>query len=797
MVGRHTKALARTAGAALLLTVSAAASAQGASFTAQEPPRVTVFDFEDANTEAAKAGYGSSVESMLVSFFKERSQLAVVERKSLGRMFEEKVRIQRGMVDVRPDDKTSLELLKKIDVYVMGAVTLLNGSRVEIDAKLFSSFSGEIVATAQRSGPESCLRSIVDRLGAALEQEILRSYSGNLEIHLTSPENVRLFLTPLSLDAAAREVPAERNSTVNIGDEYDTVEPWITNPTSYTIKNLLPGWYSLRLARSGYKDLEAPPHRWEVRQRAGQLEVVDPTTGFSLDEVDAELRRFVVRVDPRTTLKIDGDALGFVLRRKSGSLAPRVKRKSHDKDYSRKPQRAVLLGGHGLEINPSIKPVESREDQKCNLVRELPPPLIPYSRTHVLEGQKFDFTAFQGGELIIDDYQGEVVPAGRYEMVLWDPYFDKQKIEVIVRDGDQQREARASLPRDTLPLKLEATGTRPGHRVSFKGRETSHFLPLPLDFTGTKERRGLPADIYKVSTDIPGLDGWTRTYAHLPGTAIAPQYFTSSPAYKPETTGTNDDKPARPNILIVKTRFVLAGRLDLLHRIPDQRTADLFIDEQVGELLDRLLHDAKVPPESAADLSGLLRRLEVIDLLLLNPRDMARLREFPEVAALVQDYIKKGGALFAFVTEPGEYGGIVEAPLTVGPLSKLTARFDLTPGQVAGIVPRFDRKVDLPVKRALPEVVEPPASWRVVAFTEVLETPRILERGEKKEGGYVALWLDDPAKFRNQQGKTVPKVEETRAKVEERILKWARYLMYRRYDKTGKLRRKAEEGLGW
>lgn len=43
----------------------------------------------------------------------------------------------------------------------------------------------------------------------------------------------------------------------------------------------------------------------------------------------------------------------------------------------------------------------------------------------------------------------------------------------------------------------------------------------------------------------------------------------------------------------------------------------------------------------------------------------------------------------------------------------------------------------------------------------------------------------------------MPQVEETRAWVEEQVLGWARYLMYRRYDKGGKLRRLAEEELGW
>lgn len=798
MVTRHTKALARTAGAALLLTVSAAAQAHepgaeaNARFTAQRPPRVAVLDFEDTNTKATQEGYGRSIEGMLVSFFKDRSQLAVVERTKLGRLFEEKLRVQRGMVDVPPEDKTSLELLEKIDIYVMGTVTLLDGSRIEIDARLFASFSGQIVATAQRSGPESCLRAVVDRLGAALEQELLRSYGGSLEIHLPAPENVGVFLTPIPLATTANEAPVERSSTVNIGDGHDTVEPWITVPTSYTIRNLLPGWYSLRLARPGYEDLKTAPRRWEVRRRSGRPEVFDRTTGLPLSETDPAVRRFVVRVEPGATGSIDGDTLGFSLRKKGGSLALRVKRQYLDKDYAHIPGRAILMGGRGLDLNPSQR-IKKITDAKCDLVRERPFPFPDHGLTHVAAGQTFDFEAFQGGELIIEDYQGEIVPAGRYEMVLWDPSFEKQKIEVTVRDGDHGKEVRADLDRETLPLKLETTGARPDSRVILKGRETHYSFVPTLDFTGTKEHRGLPADTYKASTDIPGLDGWTRTFEHLPGKPIAPRYHTPSSPYDPETTRTYEDKPAPPDILIVKTRFALAGRLELLHRLPDPRKDDLFISEEVGKLLDKILATHNEKPDELHELG---RRLEVIDLLVLGPRDMLRLRESPKVAALIQDYTKKGGALFAFVADPGDYGEIVGAPLIIESRSKPTARFDLTPGQVAGLVPRFDRKVDLPVRRVLPEVASHP-SWRVLAFTEVLETPRILEHGEKEKGGYVALWLDAPDAFRDRSGRTVPRVEETRANVEDRILKWAKYLMYRRYDKSGKLRRKAEEGLGW
>jgi len=140
---------------------------------------------------------------------------------------------------------------------------------------------------------------------------------------------------------------------------------------------------------------------------------------------------------------------------------------------------------------------------------------------------------------------------------------------------------------------------------------------------------------------------------------------------------------------------------------------------------------------------------------------MARLRGSPELSAMVQSYVEAGGALFAFLSEPGDYGDIIGAPLRIKSPSGPPDRFE-----------------------------EP---WRVVAFREQRQGSRIIERGEREAGGYVLLWLDDPGSFRGRRRETA--VQEVRAKVEERVLKWARYLMLRRYDKTAKQRRQAELDL--
>src|SRR6185295_364667 len=172
----------------------------------------------------------------------------------------------------------------------------IRGPRIEVDAKLLSRFDARIIAAAQRSGPVACLRSIVERLGIALEQEFLRPYYGKVRFNLTEPENTRVFLTPILLDKALDEEkpPVERSSTVKIDSDSDKVDPWITDPTTYTIENLLSGFYSMRLERTGYEELSAKNRFWEARELFGQLTVFDRETNTPFDRTDSD-KRFVVR----------------------------------------------------------------------------------------------------------------------------------------------------------------------------------------------------------------------------------------------------------------------------------------------------------------------------------------------------------------------------------------------------------------------------------------------------------------------------------------------------------------------
>lgn len=928
-------------------------------YTAQRRPRVAVLGFDNTNTGALKTKYGSAVEAMLVTFLKRKSQFVVVERQKLNldRLLSEKERLQIGMVKVSPNDTESQALLEKIDVFVLGSVTLLatptsvkqqnakkedleiasdsdfdadededdtdfeldyqslngdeekgqgkvekengadpeteedaawgtgevlseeeeanarraekrgeiQGGRIEIDVKLISRFDGRIIAAAQRSGPLTCLRSIVERLGIALEQEFLRPYYGKLKVTLDEPEHIRVFLTPILPENALDEEkpPTERSTTVTIAGDHDIVEPWTTDPTTYTIKNVLSGWYSMRVERPGYSEIGVENARWEVRRRLGKEVVYDRVSDRPLDNVDFDVRRFVVRVDPLATEVIDGEARKFVFRKEGGSIAPVVRRQYLDTDFSRAPQRVILIGDRKIELNLLQRPDEYADDEKCDLFLERKPKLANYGRTYVAAGQSFDFDQFTGGELILEDYRGEVLPVGEYRMALWEPSYKTEKSEVTVRDRDEKKMVKTSLTRETATLALTPTGPRPANQVTLVGSETRHEIVLPLDFEKSRDLPGLPADGYVTSTNIDDLDGWQGTTVVLSLNVRPPVYDPSSKRNTPRLIEAPRPKTEPVSHVGVKTRFGLAGRLDTLSRRPDPLAADLFIDEDFLKILNLLLYGVTDRPgeergdfwkaaaeagrilspvaSSAISVNGwgtvalpsgkagaqaslrtdsgtaekgaeidpvsvekrtpppsdpfprdpdLLRkllaaRLEVLDLIVLDPVDMAQLRKSPEVAGILARYVASGGSIFAYVSAVGDYGPVIGSPLTVDRLSRPSRRLDLSPGEVEGLIPRFDRKeVKVKAKRALPEVENLPASWRTLAYTRQERRPRIIETAGRQTGsGYVALWLDDPQSFRSRWGGTRPKVEETRAGVEAHVLQRARAMMHQRFDR--------------
>lgn len=888
-------------------------------FTAQRRPRVTVLSFEDTNHDARKARYGASVEAMLVTFLKRKSQFVVIERAEIKKLLEERQRLRLGQVQNEPGGTAGRELLERVDVYILGKVTLLGGvstatstatkasdsqaepepdsedyesddenddqnggsgtpsvqgSQIEVDAKLISRFDGRIIAAAQRSGPINCLRSIVERLGVALEQSYLRPYYGQMKFVLREPEYVRVFLTPILLDTSLDEEkpPVELSSTVTIGVEQDVVRPWTTDSTAYTIGNLLSGWYSMRLERPGYEGMGPENSRFEARDLLGEIVVIDKTTGKPPSRTDPQVGRYLVKVDPLKTGLIDGDKLGFSFRKMEGSFAPKIKRQYLDPDYSRSPARVVLLGGKEVEINRIDPPDEYADDEKCDLFDEKKPGPPEYGRTYVGTGQSFDISTYNGGELVIEDYKGEPVPVGKYQLRIWEPYYSLQKAQHTVRDGDRAKETRTALVRQTMSPILDTPSPRPSSHGVLEGRDTHYKVSLPLDFSEAQEGPKFPVDVYTASTDVPGLNRWNREVELLGGPVSPPTYDTESPEFDPRIKGGVGDNPTWFDLPQVsfKTRFGLGGRIDSLSSRPEALAADSFVDPDIATILDLLLPrreekkeerpggflarlfglsvrvqgqtsgvlgtgslqgtmavpdgpprvetppsspessgrpcladsgrtraKSKLPCDPEALRSLLATRLESLDLLVLDAKDMAGLEASREISAIVARWVEAGGALFGFVAGEGDYGDVTGAPLVVESLGRRNRRFELSPGDVGAVLPSLQKRVKVKSKRALPDLSKlvPGGSWRVLAYTKPQKGPRIIERTSRESGGYALLWFDDPESFRSQSGGKVAKVEEVRRRVEEHAFKWARYVMYRRFDLSGDFLRKAEDAL--
>jgi hypothetical protein len=522
-------------------------------YSAQRKPRVAVLDFEDTNASAISEIYKESVEAMLVTFLKRKSQLVVVERQRLGTLLDEWKLARNGRVDFRPHDVRSRELFEKIDALIVGSVTLLDvpptgaqvavgkpwpllkgSERVEVDIKALGRADGRILAAAKSTGPIGCLRGIVDRLAVDLEQSLLRPYYGTLKFQLSSPETVRLFLTPILLDEALDEEkpPIERGESVVIEAERDLVQPWTTNPTSYTIENLLGGWYTVRLERPGYSSIGIlnDNEDWLAHQLGDQVQVLyqkrgDTSPPVLLGKAPIERSRFVVHVDSREIQTLDGDQLRYAAnwKKTGGSIAPRVRREHLDESYDHTPQRVVLIGKAGIHLNQVDRPREYAADVTCDLFEEQAPTKVDYGRTVVRAGNHFDFESFRGGDLVIEDYRGETIPTGTYQIAYWEPNYEIHQGLAVVNADDRNRPTQAALLRKSMPATFTTTGPRKGHQLLLVGEKTNHTVALDLDFDRIADY-SLPVDRYLAAIDVPGLSGWQRTIDLQPADAVPPSY---------------------------------------------------------------------------------------------------------------------------------------------------------------------------------------------------------------------------------------------------------------------------------
>lgn len=853
-----------------------AASSAPLTYTAQHKPRITVMDFTDTNSAADQARYGPSVSAMLVTFLKQRSQFVVVERQDIRELLSEWKREQEGDTDLLSTEDRA-QLLERIEVILQGKVTVLaggSGHKIEIDAKLLSVEDGRIVTAAKMHGPQYCLRQIVERLGAALEHEFLRPFFGSLTLTLDRPENARLYLTPILREDAPDEEkpPVEHRATLYPDPDWDregrdVVESWITNPTSYTIENLLSGWYLLRVGRPGYEDLgvgdlelraaEAGERLWiEVRDRGTR-------SWQRLDRLsDRPWSPFVVQV-PR--LDSDEKTISRTLEMTLGSLvtialdeegAPlrggRVLLRSLDLDINRNdpenPDRDLSVYSAAPPLSqagprqpgprqpdprqpdpsspkPSSTPSSAREQQEdletridretqaptavCDLVGEKEEPWIDYPGRVVRPGDPFDATSFRGGLLAFEDYEGERVPTGIYEVVVWSPGFLLERRTLRIEPSEEGD--RPSAPRSIRLTRRMRTVTVLGQAeqpIRVLGETTGLDRRLRFDAETHDRQIGLPVDRYRVTADLGGFGTWASTLDLLPAYQVPPRL---------EQVFLHPDDPAAwtdqelPSVeLKIKDGLWTGGR----NLLP---LAEAFHDPRVADLLDRALEGSSAGRELHLMLGGddslekLRKRLRDIDLLVLDEDDLQRLKDRPEVSAVIRHYVSSGHALLAFVNAVGSYDSILGTPLTI-PKRKSSRKLRLDPGEVSAF--SVQERMRLSRRRPSPRLQGKKPTlpgWRVLAYEKKGKRPRLLERDGACCGGYVMVWLEDSAirarstasaeeKVTYVKGaQKVKKLSEKQirrlarrlevtdeqlalliAEIGDRALDWATYLMHRR-----------------
>lgn len=767
-------------------------------YTAQRRPRVTVMEFRDTNASADASKYGESVSAMLVTFLKRKSQFVVVERQDVQSVLTEWQRNQEGQTR---EDLTSaeMELLERIDVIVQGSVTVL-GNRIEIDGKLLSRSDGRIITAAERSGPIDCLRPIVDRLGIALENGFLAPYFGKVQLTIYEPENVHFLLTPILTPNALDEEkpPGELEATIVPGDERDTVEWWIAGPTTHTIRNVLAGWYTLRLTREGYED---------VKIQNSLLRAVETSKGFEVryhedrgmipltDAPDGDgLRQLLVRVDSLATHEIDLSERGVRMRKKQGALDFTVLNENKEPI----PDARIMMRSLALEINPkyqqalqekwkdlkkaeaesetaaqaadgdelmaeedadedddflkravyrsldlvdkSLEQRDKKDEAKdegvvCDYFEDDFPPVFDHGRKFVSAGGAFDLAEFKGGDLNFEEYRGERVPVGMYEIAVWAPRQRLRKLTVVIsEDFSEGKSRKVELERQEREVLIVGKSK---NKVRFRGTETRLARDFGLDAATGVRPVSLPVDLYEMECDADGLGAWRRQLDLRPVSEEPPSI---EEAFRASDNGAQPGSNRWPAEVRVKSTVWVGGRFKEFRPFPHT-----FYNPRVGELLDQILEDDWSSLDADDDkLAALAEQLEDIDLLILDEDDMSRIRVFPELAAVIRGYVENAHALFAFVMREGDYQHVLGKPLTLKRRKFFDSdrvRLNFEEGH-----PKVDYDVDLGWDRSLPKLKSrkytASPEWNVVSFTKKRRRPRVIESGSLADGGYVMVWFE-------------------------------------------------------
>jgi TolB-like protein len=780
-------------------------------YTAQRRPRVTVMEFRDTNTSADETKYGSSVSAMLVTFLKRKSQFVVVERQDVQSVLAEWQRNQEGQT-TQDLSSAEMELLERIDVIIQGSVTVL-GNRIEIDGKLLSRKDGRIITAAQRSGPIDCLRQIVDRLGIALENSFLAPYYGQVQLTIYDPENVRFLLTPILTPNALDEEkpPGELEATIIPDDDQDTVEWWIAGPTTHTIKNVLAGWYTLRLTREGYEDVKIPN---------SLLRAVETSRGFEVRYHEERrmiplknapegdrLSQLLVRVDSLETKEIDLSKRGIRMRKKQGALEftvldesggplsdARIMMKSVALEINPEYQKALeeewqalkaqaegaegdvtaeeaggeaaaegsegeetvtdeevdenevflkralhqALGFVDKSLDREVKKDEAKEEAAaCDYFKDKFPPVFDHGRRFVSRGESFDLAEFTGGDLDFEEYRGEPVPVGFYEIAVWAPRQELRKLAVLVSEDFVEGKSRnVKLERRRRDVLLVG---RSKNKLRLRGTETRLEREFALNAETGVRSVSLPVDFYEMESDAEGLGVW-RQRLDLRPLSEEPPSFDETFRKRSNSAAQPESVPAEVR---VKSTIWVGGRFEKFRPFPHT-----FYNRRVGELLDELLVETSVYDWSSLDadddkLAALAAHLRDVDLLILNEDDMSRIRVFPDLAEVIRGYVEDGHALLAFVTREGDYEHVLGKPMT---LKRRFSDSDRVRLNLAAGHPKLDYDVELGWDRSLPKLrarkYAASPDWDVVSYTKGRRRPRVVESGSLGDGGYVMVWFE-------------------------------------------------------
>jgi len=188
-------------------------------------PILAVFPFADANLKSKENGLGTAISAMLMTEMRNHSNFMMLERSKIAEALGDWEATPLG---VTQKQIRLLETIYHAEVALTGDVAYWDGL-VEVDARLISTRTGEVVAAVSgRSPRDKDLRKLVAEFSQVLEQKYLRQWMGNLIV-------------------ACQPVDAE----VYLNGEY-TGKASVKN--SLRMEDLLEGRYRLDLIAPGYRN---------------------------------------------------------------------------------------------------------------------------------------------------------------------------------------------------------------------------------------------------------------------------------------------------------------------------------------------------------------------------------------------------------------------------------------------------------------------------------------------------------------------------------------------------------------